>query len=82
MKFTLSTAGNFYSKDKAEKLKGLGFEFKISEVTFNYNKNYMKKDNIPTIEINTLEELMKFIKVHGSIVLDEDEITIYDDYLE
>jgi len=78
MKFTLSTAGNFYLEYKAKKLKGLGFKFKRMEGS----GDYMKDDNNPTIEINTLEELMKFIDVYGSIVLDKDAITIYDDYLE
>jgi hypothetical protein len=35
-----------------------------------------------TIEISTLEDLMKFIEEYGEIVLTHDSITIYDDYLE
>ena len=34
------------------------------------------------VEINTLEELQAFVKKHGSIILDDDEIIIYDDYIE
>ena len=34
------------------------------------------------VEIKTLEELQKFIKRHGHIVMDEEEIEIYDDYRE
>lgn len=42
-----------------------------------------------TIEINTLEELMKFINKYGSVVIGDNyqnenykEILIYDDYIE
>jgi len=40
-----------------------------------------------TIEINTLEELIKFCKKHGNIIVDSDDcdipsIEIYDDYRE
>ncbi len=34
------------------------------------------------IEINTLEELITFIKEEGSIILYEDMIMIYDSYVE
>lgn len=34
------------------------------------------------VEINTLKELMAFIEKYGVIVLDKDEIEIYDDYRE
>lgn len=34
------------------------------------------------IEINTLEELQNLIAREGRIVMEEDSITIYDDYLE
>lgn len=34
------------------------------------------------IEINSLEDIMKFIEENGEIVLSNDEIIIYDDYLE
>jgi hypothetical protein len=34
------------------------------------------------LEINTLEELINFVEENGEIILDEDEIMIYDDYIE
>ena len=57
MEFKLSTAGNFYLEDKGKKLEGLGFKFEIMECS----GDYMKEDFHPTVEINTLEELMNFI---------------------
>ena len=47
------------------------------------------KTNIWTIEINTLEELINFVKKYGTIIIDDSgeksvpfEIEIYDDYRE
>jgi len=34
------------------------------------------------VEINTLEELIDFVKKEGDIVFTEESITIYDDYLK
>lgn len=42
-------------------------------------QNYSK---LGTIEINSLDELMDFIKDVGRIVIDENEIIIYNGYLE
>lgn len=45
--------------------------------------NYKKTKNKGTIEINSLEELMKLIKdVKNELVISKDEILIYDDYIE
>jgi hypothetical protein len=73
MQFKLKTAGNFYPD------VSLGFKFEPSDY-----KEYKKVelDDEPTIEITTLDELMDFIKEYGSIVLNEDCLTIYDYHLE
>ena len=34
------------------------------------------------IDINSFEDLMEFIKLYGEIVINEERIIIYDDYLE
>lgn len=34
------------------------------------------------IDINSLEDLMEFIKLYGEIVIGEEQILIYDDYIE
>lgn len=40
------------------------------------------KENVWTVGINTLEELITFVQKYGTIVLDESHIEIYDDYRE
>lgn len=73
MKFNLSTSGWSYSEqDEISRLEKLGFTFGP--------RKYIAGE--PTIEINTLDELMEFVKEYGQIVLDIDTIEIYDDYRE
>jgi len=75
MKFKLSNSMHFPDADYAKKLKTLGFKIK--------KNNYVDYDQDATIEINTLEDLMSFVKEWGPIIVKEnDEIEIYDDYRE
>jgi len=46
------------------------------------NDNDLSRYRTFFININTLEELYSLIKKYGDIVIGEDKITIYDDYLE
>lgn len=82
MKFELTTSGNFYSKSDIQKLENLGFKFK----DWNNKDSLVKADKYKIgeslIEINSLDELINFVKKYGSIVLDENSIEIYDDYRE
>jgi hypothetical protein len=87
MKFTVTTTDYIYNIDEAEKLMGLGFEFEGSS-----NASRLRittKD--PEIEINTIDELMEFVKKFGDIVVSEPlfpekdanpKIEIYDGYRE
>lgn len=76
MKFNLSTTGYFYNnKEEIDSLKELGFSFE------QHKQEYAISGN-PTIEINTLEELVEFSKKHGHIILDGNNIEIYDNYRE
>ena len=83
MKFKLENVAYRTDKKHAEELAKIGF--KISPET---NKVYMldgeyvvSHDYSPEIEIKTLEDLMRFVKKHGSIILHEDgRIEIDDDY--
>ncbi len=80
MRFKISTIGAFYNKNEATKLKTLGFQFETGE--FIYGKSYHKIQSPDSwLEIHTLEELTRFIKEYGTIIIDEDTIEIYDDYL-
>jgi len=86
MKYKLTTAKNFYDKtgkensDK-EKLEKLGLKFKDSSSQWQSESQWYKQED-GEIEINTLEELQDFIKEWGDVVVDEDRIIIYNDYLE
>jgi hypothetical protein len=80
MRFSLSTAGYFYpSASDRERLGKLGFKFQPSDY-----KGYSLSDDDETqsIEISTLEELLAFIREHGDIIMTEDGIKIYDDYID
>jgi hypothetical protein len=84
--FALTTTGNFYKKENAEKLEKLGFEFKKLDGEFEDDCFCTKKSRTAGLEINTLEELLSFAKEHGDIIISFDEdmphIEIYDDYRE
>jgi hypothetical protein len=86
MKFNLLTRATNYKGEDVARLEKLGFTFKeekeIPQVfkILNFKQLYTKLQGIPQIEINTLEELMDFVKEYGVIAIDEDSIEIYDDY--
>jgi hypothetical protein len=75
MKFTLSTSGNFYPNEtERDKLINLGFVFVKSDY-----KKYIKTSFNPTIEINSLNDLIKFADEYGEIIIYNGHIEIYDD---
>lgn len=80
MKFDLSTAGNFYTVEDAEKLKALEFQFDNQ----GYDKRLCKRI-LPSdvkIDINSLEELIAFSNKWGELIISDGNIMIYDDYCE
>jgi hypothetical protein len=78
MKFTLSTAGLFYpGSERRGKLEEIGFKFK----PYHY-KEFIITNDKPTIEINSLEELVAFADEWDEIIVRNGEIEIYDDYRE
>ena len=91
MKFKLTTSGFFYTDGQAAKLATLGFAFKgldparhRTEIACGYRKR-RDIDIVPSITMNTMEELMAFARKWGRIVvsgkdaLGPDTIEIYDD---
>lgn len=79
MKFKLSTASwSYRNPDQIEALKSLGFTFDIDED----NQKIQYIEGEPEIEFNTIEELMGFIEDWGTLIVYEDEIQIYDGYIE
>jgi len=78
MKFNIKSAGYFYSKKDAEELEKIGFKF---GPLINLRRSKMQSPE-EGFEIKTLEDLIAFSKKYGQIIVDEDEIMIYDDYIE
>ena len=76
MKLELTTTESLYNDNEIEKLKPLGFEFNFK------NGGYWKTHKEVFIEINSIDELMDFIKKYGRIVIEDNVIEIYDDYRE
>lgn len=90
MKFKLSLTGYFYKNDKHKKYESLGFNFKpyensgvMQSIDKYFAGSYTKNDDVkPEIEINTIEELIKFTEKYGECVVCGDELEIYNDYRE
>lgn len=86
MKFYIKTSGMYYyDKNKIDKLKRLGFEFDPKGYILNSSSTICFDDDdpeLPTIEINSLDELMQLVHEYGDLIVSESEIEIYDDYRE
>ena len=82
MIFHLSTAGFTYDECDKLKLESVGFEFTCDDLE-SESKIYRKLDGekAPTVEIDTLEQLLEFQSVFGRIIVYGDGIKIYDDFL-
>ncbi len=84
MQFYLKNVATWTTKEHADKLRQLGFKVK-EEKNLKYKQHgeyYIEENRAGSITINTLNELMDFIKAYGKIVLDENTIEIYDGYRE
>lgn len=70
MKFVLSTYKGFYEDDEEiEKLKELGFEFYDPQRPEGFTRN-IEIRKCPTVEFESLEELVDFAKKYGEISID------------
>ena len=94
-KFRLTTSASLYREydEQIGKLKELGFEFEQYIPDFGRLPGLMvfapsgiaeyKIIGEPTIEIQTMEDLMKFKEKFGELILrDGDLLEIYNDYTE
>ena len=81
MRFKLTKASDWNSTEDKIKYEKLGFKFEPEKDSYFKHTPWYTVEN-SEIEFNTLEELLNFIKKYGEIILYEDEITIYDDYIE
>jgi len=87
MKFDLITSGYSYRPGKTEKLEKLGFKFK--EEIQPAHRYYKLHDQELYIDFNNLDELLRFIREYGEVIIIPPEkdgwewtIEIYDDYRE
>lgn len=83
MKFTVTTAGYFYTTEQAEKLGALGFEFQdcTAKPINGCEKCLVGPEEGIEVEIGDLDELMRFQHEWGPLLLDGSAIKIADDYL-
>lgn len=59
-----------------------GFKKCYSDMFEQFKDKITEDDKHYYIEINTLEELMKLSNLTDTLIIEEDSITIYDDYIE
>jgi hypothetical protein len=80
MKYNLSTAGRYYKSGSPDHVNLLKLGFKFTKET---NSDSLWRCNEPTIEINTLEDLRNLENlVNFPLIIAEDSIRIYDNYIE
>jgi len=85
MKFRLSVTKYFYMKDEKEKLEKLGFKFKSyppPEIGSGFQYDYTVIKSKIFVEINSIEELIKFSEEWGELVIHKDYLEIYNGYRE
>ena len=80
MRFKILASGHCASQEWADKLTKLGFRFKKHDSSELVWKGYYRVDDNDTIyiDIDTLEELVDFIKRYGRVIFDGETIVIYD----
>lgn len=82
MTYKLNTAGHAYKKEQIAPLEALGFKFIPCDWTWGNYDAMLENEQDVTITLNTLDDLHALIEKVGSLVVSQDEITIYDNYLE
>ena len=88
MKFKLRSATMSYDSEdldeliEMEELEEIGFKYELEEDGYGRAEFYEVYNPSLEIEINTLEELMEFIKKYGRLIIEKDEIITYNDYIE
>ena len=84
MKFRLDLAGVVYKPEDSQRLQDLGFKFEPCRDPFKEGKTRrLERDGEKSVELNSIEELMKFIEKWGPVVIDlPNYITLYNDLIE
>jgi hypothetical protein len=85
MKFTLTTTKLTYTPEEADELRPLGFSFlSYNPMLWEDHEEVLAivQTKNPSIELNTLEELMEFRRKYGMLILSEGQIELYNGYRE
>lgn len=87
MVFKLRMSANHISENDhlLEEYKRIGFRFIATDDTFWAKldlKLYVDEEVSPSIKIETIEELSRFINTFEAVVISKNEIEIYNDYRE
>lgn len=79
MKFKLSRSGYRVEPDRLDLYKQLGFEITAKDC---WGEPSPCTDSDTTIEIASLDDLLDLIDKVGDVIVNKEEIEIYDDYRE
>lgn len=74
MLFKLVTAGSEYKYVQTRR--------KLEELGFSFDGNKIIKTDSVKINIDTLDDLMEFMREFGPVIMSEEQIVIYDDEWE
>jgi hypothetical protein len=78
--FKCMLAGWSYKKSDIQDMQDIGFVFEESKINPEWVDIHYRAH--VQVEINSMDDMMKFAKTHGKIVFDGEMILIYNDYIE
>ena len=81
MTFKLTTVEDIYNTYDYLRLDKLGFKFDCKRNELDRSKCYLKISD-SEIELNTLEDFVKFVDSYGKVIVAGREIKLYDGYVE
>lgn len=86
MKLPLNTVRRYYNQKEKSHLERLGFKFIHIETPPGWeddDSQWLKDtENLPEIQIDTLEELSQIMKNYGEVIISLHHLTIYDGCIE
>ena len=82
MTLSLNTVRNYYNHEEKIRLEKLGFQFSRLENIPDWidDDSHWQKDteNLPEIQLDTLEDLCNIMGNYGEVIISLSEMTIYD----
>jgi hypothetical protein len=77
MVFKIKSVKQYFNDKEKIKYEELGFKFSLQSCRY----DWIISNNDPLININSLEQLMYFIEKWGEIIIDNENIKIFNDFL-